>query len=374
MRIMTINHPIVMFDIADRLRALGHQVVPCGRMESIDELQKRRDIDLVFDVQVDPPLNDACGRLGIKKISWLIDWVINPNSFRRIGNPDVVIILSPFRELRDKFASAGYRNVHHFPPGINLARFKYTENKSKNIVFAGDSISAAKYEYPALKADCAAMKADLNENGQAMVDRFIGDLERILDEQAKSPGKFIAPALVGENLFITEFPLYKEYNPEAFPYMLGKEATSRLRVKLLSMLVPFGLEIYGPESWLDFPEFAGRYKGAVSYDGNLPQVIGEGRVTANLSRVFNLAICRVMESTATGSMLITENRDHTRELFKPGMEAVYYDSLDEIPELVARYLADDDARLKITRAARARVEREYDMEKLLKKALELAVD
>jgi len=94
----------------------------------------------------------------------------------------------------------------------------------------------------------------------------------------------------------------------------------------------------------------------------------------NVSRVFNLAICRVMEAASVGTLLITEQREETGDLFEPGTEIATYESVEQISEHVEYYLADNSKRAAITKSARARVERDYDMDKLLPGILEMAMD
>ncbi len=373
MKILAVDHPIVMSDIVSRLGELGHNVFTCGRDEAIRVIKDRGPVDLVFDVQTGPELNEYCASEGIGKVCWLVDWVINPHAFRRLSDTDGILLLSPFKGLIPRFAAAGYKHVHYFPPGANINRLRFGNTGEVDVVFIGDPISSAKYEYPALLADCEQMTGELNEKGRAALEEFISRLERIIEEQMKTPGDFTAPELVERDPFIRGFPLYQEYYPESFPYMLGKEATSRLRVGALEALTGHNLEIYGPPAWLDFPKLAPCYKGGVGYE-HVARTLVRGKVTVNVSRVFNLAICRVMEAASVGTLLITEEREGTDGLFEPGAEIVTYKSVEEIGEHVERYLADNSGRAAITKSARARVERDYDMDKLLPGILEMAMD
>jgi len=193
-------------------------------------------VDLVFGVQTGAELNEYCASEGIGKVSWLVDWVITPHAFRRLDDTDGILLLSPFKGLIPRFVEAGYRHVHYFPPGANIDRLRFENTGEADVVFIGDPISSAKYEYPALLADCRQITSELNERGRAALEEFILRMERIIDERMKTPGAFSAPGLVEKEPFIRRFPLYQEYYPESFPYMLGKEATPRLRVGALEPL------------------------------------------------------------------------------------------------------------------------------------------
>ncbi|MBI5090846.1 MAG: glycosyltransferase [Candidatus Hydrogenedentes bacterium] len=64
---------------------------------------------------------------------------------------------------------------------------------------------------------------------------------------------------------------------------------------------------------------------------------------------------RVFEAMGAGALLITDEADGLHELFEEGKHLVVYRSHDEALELIARYLADDEARQRIAMAGQTHV-------------------
>lgn len=83
---------------------------------------------------------------------------------------------------------------------------------------------------------------------------------------------------------------------------------------------------------------------------------------------------RMYEVPANGAMLLCDKagRDAQAQIFEPGVEAVYYDSMDEAIELIEHYLVNDAARLQIARAGFARLQRDYQWEANLRGLLDWA--
>lgn len=68
---------------------------------------------------------------------------------------------------------------------------------------------------------------------------------------------------------------------------------------------------------------------------------------------------RLFEATGVGTCLITDWKDNLGELFEPGKEVLAYRSVEECVELIRHYLAHEEEREAIGRAAQARTLREH---------------
>ena len=60
---------------------------------------------------------------------------------------------------------------------------------------------------------------------------------------------------------------------------------------------------------------------------------------------------RIFQATASRAFMITDYREDSVVLFEPGKEVVYFKSLEELPDLVERYLADPAAMAAIAEGA-----------------------
>jgi hypothetical protein len=68
---------------------------------------------------------------------------------------------------------------------------------------------------------------------------------------------------------------------------------------------------------------------------------------------------RLFEATGMGACLLTDNKRNLSELFKPGVEVVTYDDLDDAVEKVAYLLEHDDERQAIAQAGQRRTARDH---------------
>jgi hypothetical protein len=83
---------------------------------------------------------------------------------------------------------------------------------------------------------------------------------------------------------------------------------------------------------------------------------------------------RMYEIPAHGMMLLCDKAGMNahEQIFEPGKEAVFYDSIEDAMDKAAYYLRHDDEREKIARAGFARAHRDYDGESNMKKFLDWA--
>ena len=83
---------------------------------------------------------------------------------------------------------------------------------------------------------------------------------------------------------------------------------------------------------------------------------------------------RMYEVPAHGMMLMSDKAgcDLHQEIFKDGVEAVFYDDMNDACEKIDYYLANNEERIRIARAGHAKVSREFWWEDQLKNALDWA--
>jgi hypothetical protein len=83
---------------------------------------------------------------------------------------------------------------------------------------------------------------------------------------------------------------------------------------------------------------------------------------------------RMYEVTSHGAMLLCDKAglDAHQQIFVPGKEAVFYDSMDDAIEKARYYLAHDEEREQIARAGFARAHGDYDCETALQSFLDWA--
>ena len=103
------------------------------------------------------------------------------------------------------------------------------------------------------------------------------------------------------------------------------------------------------------------------------------RIYAQSKIVFNAAVnndlnMRVFEAMASGALLITDRADGLEDLFTDGEHLAIYRNDDDAGELIAKYLGDDAARLRIARAGQALVLSKHTYAKRCEKLLQTVLE
>ena len=145
----------------------------------------------------------------------------------------------------------------------------------------------------------------------------------------------------------------------AYETAITWQATRLYRNGCVRRLLPFHPLIVGDDGWKaefrhDSPQ--PRYHGELSYYNDLPAFYPQSGINFNCtSKQMKGAVNqRVFDVPACGAFTLTDWRPQIANLFEEDEIACYRDP-DEIPELVAHYLAHPNERATIATKARRRV-------------------
>jgi len=139
-------------------------------------------------------------------------------------------------------------------------------------------------------------------------------------------------------------------------------------------LLPLGLRVFGPESWLTIlpPDYRDRYGGFVS-----PEDAADAYVSADLSLSLHSFQCPTCLNPrdydiimAGGCLLADWVEDFDRGFFVPNSEVALFRSEEEAVETARDLLDDPDRREAMKSAARERLLREHTMQHRVERILE----
>ena len=109
----------------------------------------------------------------------------------------------------------------------------------------------------------------------------------------------------------------------------------------------------------------------VQYGRDLPRLYPAAQVNFNATslQMKGAVNQRVFDCPAAGAFVLTDHRRQLEELFEPGLEVAVYESVEGIPEVLDRWLADGPGREKLARRARARVLSEHTYDRRLERLM-----
>jgi spore maturation protein CgeB len=95
-------------------------------------------------------------------------------------------------------------------------------------------------------------------------------------------------------------------------------------------------------------------------DGEMLEIYRRSRIGINLHNSTGPINFRTYTLPANGVMQICDNKYFLGQIFDLGTEVVGYNEIEEVPDLVSFYLANDEARIRIATAGYERVHRDYN--------------
>lgn len=313
-----------------------------------------------FGVDRAGKLTDLLLKLKLPLASWFVD---NPQLilYRYTDvSPDLTCIFTYDAGNLEIMREKGFRNIFYLPLATDPRRFKPgMEGRLEwraDVSFVGNSM-------------VGAVEKTVRESG------ISGDLRRMYPRIAAEFGD-------SDELSVEKF--FQESHPEllermesfetdeqrlSFEALITWEATRQYRLSCIEKIIPFTPLIAGDEGWHTLLGKSGwRYHASLDYYADLPAFYPMAQVSFNCtSRQMKGAVNqRIFDAPACGGFVITDHREQMENLFEPGSEIISYDQVDEIPQTIEKWLADEDGRKRVSRSARRRILAEHSYEHRLK--------
>lgn len=296
-------------------------------------------------------------QMNVPLASWFVD---NPHLILDLYsnvNTGRSVLFTWDADTVESLKADGYESVFHLPLGADPHRFtpegkEVPQDLRANISFVGNSMKTkTEMRFAAARPTFAMM-----ESGFEMAEGFMEAPERTVREYLQREWPKI----------ITEMSRQPRERALAFETYLTWLATCLYRRDCLLRIMPFGPLIVGDDGWNDIlGRVEGwRYHAELNYYDDLPDFYLASDINFNCTSKQMKGACnqRVFDVPCCGAFLLTDHRDQIETLFEPGREMAVYNSMDEIPGMVERFLAEPDERKRIAEAGRRRVlaEHTYD--------------
>ncbi len=370
-------------DIIDGFSALGHEVIctdiplvyegdALNLEKQLDVFVKDSDADIAFTSNYYPVVSNICEKYKIKYISWVYDNPLISLYDKSIVNSCNYVFMFDSAECK-RLQNMGISTVFYMPLAVNPKRLDKIEiTKEDKSLFSCDvSIVASLYNE----------KHNLYDRMAPKLSKYTkGYLEGLMDVQKSLFGGFI----LEEPLYKTEIisDMYKAL-PYQIPngsfasqqyvyanYFLARKTAYMQRTEYISELSKcFDMKVYSGGDLSSIP--LAKHMGTVDYMTDMNKVFRLSRINLNITlpSIQSGAPLRVMDIMGNGGFLLTNYQQDMFDLFEPGVDFVYYTSLDEAKELISYYLEHEDERKCIAANAKEKMTKYHSFEARIKDML-----
>lgn len=302
-------------------------------------------------------LNTLLHKFDLPLASWFVDnpMLILPLYKRQADHNSTIFTWDADR--MDSLKEMGFKNIFHLPLGTDPTRFlpskRCTEKKwTRDISFVGNSM----VHKTARKLEAANLSGPLAQKWQEVAHKF---------------GTRSEPSVV--NFLKSDFPellphyenLISPFRKLSFETLIIWQATLEYRLSCVEQTIPYSPLIVGDDGWKTLlNNTSWEYHKELSYYNDLPRFYPCSKINFNCTsqQMKGAVNQRVFDVPACNGFILTDHRYQMENLFAPDKEIAIYHSIEEIPQLIDRYLRDEQKRKQIVSAARKRIlaEHTYD--------------
>jgi len=301
--------------------------------------------------------------LRLPIISWFVD---NPEFILPLfpkPDPEGVLVLTWDADSLDAVRALGFSKVGWLPLGADTERFcpgrQGRPQWRARVSFVGNSML--------LKT---ARRLEASKPTPALLNAFLSLAPAFAASGQRNVRAFVAQS---RPELLPALDALGVYRRTAFETAVVWRATLDYRLACVCATLDFDPLVAGDPGWAEL--FTGpkrpRLHAEIGYYDELPGFYPLSEVNFNCTSVQMKGAVnqRVFDVPSAGAFLLTDRRAQLDSLFEPGVEIALYESPEQVPELLARYLADKPARERIARAGRARVLAEHTYAHRLKALL-----
>lgn len=340
----------------------------------VDRALTEASYDCVFTINFYPSISDLCDIYHIRYICWIVDSPVLELFTASISNPWNRVFVFDRAQYED-IRSFNPNRIFHYPLAVDTA------GKQEVIADAIRCGKASGYRCDVSFVGSLYSEKDPMADMVFEDDYLKGYLEGLTNAQLRVYGYYF----VGEMLTDSIIESFRSsagnyYNMKAdnnltdriliSQYYMGNHITSEERTQLLALIAQHHpIDVY-TRSDTDRISRA-NCKGGCETLTEMPVIFHESRININpTSKAIRSGIpLRVFDIFACGGFLLSNYQTELCELFVPGEDFAYYDSMEQVPELIDHYLRHEKDRAEIAHNGYMKVKDLYSYEVRLNRLL-----
>lgn len=364
-----------MQDAIGELQRLGHEIVIAKDsyrqydqdIEFIDSIVKKikvHEVDMIFSFNYYPDLSRAAMQAEVLYVSWCFDSPLLTLQSVTLSNPCNRVFLFD-RSNCEQLQRKGFTNVFYMPLACNVSRLEQ--------LFAHESVSYA-HEISFI-GSLYDDKYNFYKQINYLPDYLKGYLDAVMEAQLPIYGydmvrHLLRDDIVEKILQYVKLDMGKQYRNcarDILINMVQKQITVNERRCLLTVLGEYySLDLYSPVKPEGMPV---HYCGIAEYQKQMPRIFRNSKINLNITlRTIQSGLpLRIIDILGAGGFLITNYQADLPEYFENGKDLVWYESYEELFELVAYFLQHDGEREKIAQNGHQIVKQQFTYEVLFQK-------
>ena len=319
----------------------------------VDEKLQQDAFDCVFSVNFYPSISELCNIYHIRYICWVVDSPVLELFASSISNEWNRVFV---------FDRSQYEDIYRFNPGriFHYPLAVDTSSKQEVIKEALSSGRSKRYEGNiSFVGSLYSEKDPMNSLKSDTPDYLKGYLDGICEAQLKVYGYYFAQELIDakisndfkdnvRNYFTMKCDNYLTDRIVIGQYYLGNHITAMERQRLIAYISEkFPLDLYTRSNTSQIKK--ANCRGGCRTVTEMPVIFHESRININpTSKAIRSGVpLRVFDILACEGFMLSNYQTELCELFVPGEDFVYYDSIEQVPELIAYYLEHENERKEI---------------------------
>ncbi len=333
-------------------------------LELVNAKLSEAEYDCVFSINFYPAISDLCNIYHIRYITWVVDSPVLELFADSIRNPYNRIFIFD-RAQYDDISPLNPGCVFHFPLAADVS------GKQSVITAAAADGSAARYECDISFVGSLYTEKDPMNGLESPTPYLKGYLDGLCEAQLRVYGYWFVQDMLNDRV-IEEFKTgVKDYYVMKADnhltdrivigqYYLGNHITALERQKLIAYIAErFPIDVYTRSDTA--PIRKANCRGGCMTKTQMPVIFNKSRININpTSKGIRSGVpLRVFDIFACEGFMLSNYQTELCEMFVPGEDFVFYESIEQVPELIAYYLEHEDERCAIAHNAYMKVKEKY---------------
>lgn len=330
----------------------------------VDKELQQAAFDCVFTINFYPSISDLCNVYHIRYICWVVDSPVLELFASSISNDWNRVFIFDRSQYED-ICKYNPGRIFHYPLAVD------TNSKQEVIKEAFLSARSKRFESDISFVGSLYSEKDPMNSLTNAPQYLLGYLDGLCEAQLKVYGYYFVEEMLSQGI-VDDFKSHvKDYftmkcdnhltdRVVIGQYYIGNHITSMERQRLIahvSETIP--IDVYTRSN--TSPIKKANCKGGCQTLTEMPVIFHESRININpTSKAIRSGVpLRVFDILACEGFVLSNYQTELSELFIPGEDFVYYDSIEQVPELIEYYFAHENERKEIAHNGFIKVKDQY---------------